>query len=65
MNIENYAFQTNAKEFLKDIPQRIKSSSTLVKFKENDTIFKKSDTTEYGYILLSGELLVINEFVEK
>lgn len=51
-----------SKEFLKDVPQELINRATLVHYGAKKTILKKSEKTEYAYILLEGELSVINEF---
>ncbi|MCX7710176.1 MAG: Crp/Fnr family transcriptional regulator [Clostridia bacterium] len=54
--------QPKLKEILSGMPWEISSRCVLKKFRAGSAIIKKDDTVKYVYLLVKGELRVINEF---
>jgi CRP/FNR family cyclic AMP-dependent transcriptional regulator len=50
------------KKIFSGMPADIKSKCTVKKFQAGNTLVKKKDSVKYVYVLIEGELKVVNEF---
>ncbi|AJQ29107.1 Crp/Fnr family transcriptional regulator [Pelosinus fermentans] len=63
MQFDDFLFsEPQLKELLIGMPEKIRAKVSLKKIPAGETLLKKGEKVEYAYILIGGELKVINEF---
>ena len=51
-------------EITRSLPQYLMEHSTVVQIMHNEVLIRKNESTRFAYLVLSGNLMVLNEFAD-